>query len=56
MYDFRSARERIETLKNMYRRLSRVQKKDGTWNWWLEREINALESEIQAAHKKKKTA
>jgi len=56
MYNFREARERVETLKSMYRRLAQIQEKDGTWNWWLEREITALESEIQTAHKKKKTA
>ena len=56
MYNFREARERVEILKSMYRRLAQIQEKDGTWNWWLEREITALENEIQAAHKKKKTA
>ena len=55
-YDFKSARERVETLKSMYRRLSHVQEKDGSWDWWIKREIGKLEKEIKQAHKKKKTA
>jgi len=55
-YNFREARNRVEELKRMYRGLAHVQVKDGTWDWWLKKEITILENEIQAAHKKKKTA
>lgn len=55
-YHFKSARERVETLKSMYRRLAQIQEKDGSWDWWIEREIGKLEKEIKQAHKKKKTA
>jgi len=55
-YDFKAARQRIETLKSYYRRLAYVQPKDGGWDWWLAREIDALEQQIKQAHKNKKTA
>ena len=55
-YNFREARNRVEELKRMYRGLAHVQVKDGTWDWWLKKEITTLENEIQVAHKKKKTA
>jgi hypothetical protein len=29
---------------------------DGTWSWWIDREIDALEAELQAEVKRKKTA
>lgn len=56
MYNFREARERVETLRSMYRRLSHMQEKDGSWDWWIEKEVGELEKEIKQAHKKKKTA
>ena len=55
-YDFKSARERVEKLKIMYRRLAQIQEKDGSWDWWIEKEVGELEEEIKQAHKKKKTA
>lgn len=55
-YNFREARNRVEELKRMYRRLAHVQVKDGTWDWFLRREIEDLERDIKSAHKKKKTA
>jgi len=50
-FDFKAARQRIEELKLMYRRLSHTQDKDGDWDWWIMAEIDELEYEIEMALK-----
>jgi hypothetical protein len=52
-FNFKAARERIEQLRSMYRRLVNSQPKDGCWDWWLENEIAELEADITEAHKAK---
>lgn len=51
-YDFKEARQRIVRLGNYYRRLSKTQPKDGTWDWWLEVEMDRLEREMTEGMKK----
>lgn len=48
-YDFKAARARIEQLRHLYRRMLHIQEQDGTWDWWIRKEIQQLESEIAAA-------
>ena len=55
-YDFKAVRQRIEELKGIYRRMAQTEVKDGSWDWWLKREITELERQIKEAHKKRKTA
>ena len=55
-YNFKEAREHVEKLRWMYRRLACVQEIDHSWDWFLTKEINEIEEEIEEAHKKKKTA
>ena len=50
-FDFKAARQRIEELKLMYRRLSHTQDKDGTWDWLIMAQIEELEYEIEMALK-----
>ncbi|WP_237089196.1 hypothetical protein [Paenibacillus larvae] len=42
MYDFKSARQRIEELKFMYRRNKKHHEKDGTWDWVIVAKSNNL--------------
>lgn len=51
-YDFKAAKYRLKQLKDYYFRLSKRQPQDGTWDWWLMREIEELEQEIREAEKK----
>lgn len=53
-FDQKAARERIEELKLMYRRLRHVMEPNGTWDWFLIREINELE--LALTFEKRKTA
>jgi len=41
-----AARNRIEEMKQLYRRLNHKQKPDGSWDWWLRNEIEEAELEI----------
>ncbi|PSJ93883.1 hypothetical protein C7R93_17020 [Brevibacillus fortis] len=52
-YDFDSAIQRIAKLWSIYRSL-REQPADGSWDWWLVNEINALESEMATARENEK--
>lgn len=51
MYDFKSARRRIEDLKLIYRQNKKHHEKDGTWDWWITAQIEEIEKEIEEAHK-----
>ncbi|UED77465.1 hypothetical protein [Brevibacillus sp. DP1.3A] len=52
-YDFDSAITRKAELWRIYRSL-RFQPADGTWDWWIVKEINELESEMEAARENEK--
>ena len=50
-------RQRIRELEWMRARLKRMgYVEDGTWDWWIDREIEALEAAIRDEIKKKMTA
>lgn len=50
-YDFKAARKRREELVSMHRRLKRLQDSDGSWDWWLQKEIIELDLEIELEHR-----
>ncbi|MGG4447602.1 hypothetical protein [Brevibacillus porteri] len=52
-YDFDSAMKRIAHLWRIYRSL-RNQPADGTWDWWIVKEVNELEKEIATARENEK--
>lgn len=52
-YDFDSAIKRIAELWSIYRSL-RHQPADGTWDWWIVKEVNELEKEIAEARENEK--
>lgn len=45
--EIREALQRIRLLESYHRRLSRIQEADGTWDWWLDREIAQLRKEVR---------
>ncbi|AQZ46298.1 hypothetical protein ERICIV_03616 [Paenibacillus larvae subsp. larvae] len=51
MYDFKSARRRIEELKLIYRQNKKHHEKDDTRNWVIVAQIEEIEKEIEEAHK-----
>jgi hypothetical protein len=52
-YDFKSARQRIEELKLIYRQNKHHHAEDGTWDWWIMAQIEEIEREIAEALKEK---
>ncbi|MFI8712001.1 hypothetical protein [Brevibacillus brevis] len=48
MYDFDSAINRIAELWRIYRSL-RHQPADGSWDWWIVKEVKELEKEMATA-------
>lgn len=51
-HEMEAVRKRIKKLKAMYCQLSKTQEKDGTWDWWIAAEIDALEQELAVAQLK----
>jgi len=42
----REARDRIEALRMMYRRMLHTRTPDGTWDWFIRNEIEEIEAEL----------
>lgn len=51
--NLKTTRQHIDHLKIIYRRLKHTHTTDGTWDWWLRREIEDMEQEIANEHKKR---
>ena len=51
-YDFQAARQRVMELTSFYRRMMHIADPNGTWDWWLRKEIEELEAEIAEAKRK----
>ncbi|MFB9326972.1 hypothetical protein ACFFSY_13675 [Paenibacillus aurantiacus] len=51
-YDLKTGRQRIDDLVMMRRRLMHTQQPNGTWDWFLEQEIAAIEAEMAEAKSK----
>lgn len=49
--DLKEVRDHIQQLRGMKLDLMRVQPMDGSWDWWLDKEIAELEKEIANEHK-----
>jgi len=45
--EIREALQRIRLLESYHRRLSQTQPADGTWDWWLDREIAQLREGVR---------
>lgn len=54
-FDFQASRHRIEELKMMYRKMKHSNQCNGSWDWWIKKQIKELEQEIDEAHKKRMT-
>ncbi|MFB0840987.1 hypothetical protein [Paenibacillus oleatilyticus] len=47
-YNFEAAQNWRDKLVKDYYRLARMQTPNGTWDWWIEREIAEIDAELEA--------